>query len=470
MGTEIGRTSFGDKDWSTFAQRLEAETRLLKHSIETGRYSQRSAVGGFEIEAWLCGKAMRPVPRNAEFLKRLDSDLGTMELARFNFELNSTPRALHGRAFQAFSEAMHRTCKDVNAVAEAMGMKVVTTGILPTVQPGDFCLENMSAMKRYEALNAQIFKARSGRPVTLQIIGETDTLKLRHHSVMLEAAATSFQIHTQVPYAQAHHYYNASILVSAVMVAVSANAPFLFGKRLWHETRIPLFEQAVDTGEGAARVSFGSGFAQEGLLECFEENVRDFDILLPILFDADNDPFAHLRLHNGTLWRWNRPLIGFDEDGTLHFRIEHRVMASGPSLVDMLANAAFYYGAAMTLSDACAAGEFACDFETAKRNFYAAAHHGLEATIVWQGQSLPVRDVILQTLLGASRRGLARLGIDEADCNHYLGIIEARTHSGRNGARWQLDFADRHGGDMQAMTTAYWQHQQTGAPVHTWEV
>jgi hypothetical protein len=470
MGTEIGKIFFEAQDWPRFARRLRQETEALKKLAAAGEHSQSAPVGGFEIEAWLCDREMRPSACNAAYLQRLDSDLATMELAQFNFELNNTPRMLRGDVFAAFTEEMHRTCKQANAVAGTMGIRTLITGILPTLEPTDFCMANMSRMKRYEALNTQIFKERFGRPVELDIAGEHEALKLRHDSVMLEAAATSFQIHTQVPFAQAHHYYNASILLSAPMVAVSANSPFLFGKQLWHETRIPLFEQAVDTGEGLARVSFGSGFAERSLVECFEENERAYDILLPILFDAEEEPFGHLRLHNGTIWRWNRPLIGFDDDGTLHFRIEHRVMPAGPSLADMLANAAFYYGTAAVQSDACAEGSTACDFDTAKRNFYDAARDGLDARITWEGRTLPVRTLILEQLLPNAEKGLERLGIDAADAAHYLGIIEARTHSGRNGARWQIDYVRRYARDMRKMAEAYWEHQQTGAPVHTWEV
>lgn len=470
MGTEIGSTFFKKDDWASFSRRLRQETELLKQRVAAGEHSKSLPIGGFEIEAWLCDRAMRPVPLNDLFLERFKNELATMELAKFNFELNNTPCKLTRDAFTVFAKEMHSTCLRASALADAMRIRALTIGILPTLKPSDFNTENMSRMKRYEALNTQIFQERGGRPVELDIAGVYESLQMRHDSVMLEAAATSFQIHTQVPFERAHHYYNASILASAPMVAVSANSPFLFGRQLWHETRIPLFEQAVDTGEGMNRVSFGSGFAQKSLVECFEENVRAYDILLPILFDEETEPFSHLRLHNGTIWRWNRPLIGFDDDGTLHFRIEHRVMPAGPSLVDMLANAAFYYGVATVLSDASAEGETACDFATARRNFYEAARSGLDAEIRWEGEALPVKTLILETLLPKARKGLEQLGIDANDIDHYLDIIEARTRTGRNGAHWQMAYANLHGRDMGKMARAYWHHQQTGEPVHTWEI
>jgi hypothetical protein len=221
---------------------------------------------------------------------------------------------------------------------------------LPTLQDSDLTLNNISLLDRYRALNEQVLRQRNGVEITLNINGD-DHLQVSHKDVMLEAAATSLQIHIQVPQDIAARYYNASILLSAPMVAISANSPCLFGKRLWQETRIPVFEQAVPTGGygGAAfgpvhRVSFGLDYARRSLFECFQENLEHYPLLLPVHYQDDIGKLKHLRLHNGTIWRWNRPLIGFDEDQTPHLRIEHRVCASAPSTVDDIANIAFYYG------------------------------------------------------------------------------------------------------------------------------
>ena len=470
MGSEIERVEFEASEWPRFARHLSAEMKLLEEKVHSGDYSSKAPVGGFEIEAWLTDEEMRPVTANAEFLRRFDSELATVELAQFNFELNNTPHDLQGDAFAQFAAEMHRTCRKANATAEEMGIRALTMGILPTLKPTDFCLANMSEMKRYRALNEQVLRERGGRPVQLDIPGTGEELKLQHDSVMLESAATSFQVHTQIPFERAHHYYNASILASAATVALSANSPFLFGKALWHETRIPLFEQSVDTGEGQKRVSFGSGFLRKSILECFSENIDVFDVLLPIYFKEEAEQFEHLRLHNGTIWRWNRPLIGFDSDGTLHFRIEHRVMPAGPSLADMLANAAFYYGVAAMLSRQCGEGYFAADFKTAERNFYQAARFGLESDIEWEDRRVPMKRLLSDTLLPLAREGLEELGIDPADIDRYLDIIRERVTSGQNGAVWQLAYVRKYGENMQRLTEAYWQQQQSGKPVHVWEI
>ena len=470
MGVEIEKTKFDERAWPEFFRRVSNETMLLQERFRAETCSRNSPVGGFEIEACLTDREMRPIGLNAEFLKQFNSDMATSELAKFNFELNNIPRPLYGNAFSSFFEEMRSTCRHANSVADEMGIRALAIGILPTLKQQDFCMENMSDMRRYRALNEQVLNERGGKPVELDIVSDGEELKMRHDSVMLESAATSFQIHTQVPFDKAHHYYNASILASAATVALSANSPFLFGRALWRETRIPLFEQSVDTGEGINRVSFGSGFAHKSILECFRENIEAYDILLPILFEGEAETFEHLRLHNGTIWRWNRPLVGFDRDGTPHFRIEHRVMSSGPTLIDMLANAAFYYGIAEILSAECEEGKFSSDYKTARENFYNAAKYGLDSTVEWEGKRSRIDRLILDKLIPMSYRGLSKLGIEKDDIDHHLGIIEERVASGRNGAAWQLSYVREYGSDMSKLTDAYWRHQQTGNPVHSWEI
>jgi gamma-glutamyl:cysteine ligase YbdK (ATP-grasp superfamily) len=299
-----------------------------------------------------------------------------------------------------------------------------------------------------------------------------------HHDVMLESAATSFQLHTQINLNQAARLYNASQILSAPMVALCANSPYLFGKDLWDETRIPLFEQAVATGgyDAAAfgpirRVTFGSGYVRESLLECFNENRDHYPVLLPVNLDNNTATLPHLRLHNGTIWRWNRPLIGFDEAGNIHLRIEHRVIPSGPSTLDAVANAAFYYGVAIAMVNLPTAPELLLQFDKARDNFYRAAQLGLRAHLHWlDDKSHPVTELLLNILLPMAQEGLDLLGVAASDSKEYLDIIRQRLETGTNGAVWQRAFVDKHGRDMQALTAAYFQHQHSGLPVHEWKV
>ncbi len=356
MGQEISLSNFDQGDFDRFYQKLKEETALLGHLIDNDGFSTRAPVAGFEIEAWIVDSNCRPAPINARFLRTLNHPLASEELAKFNIELNSTPTPLAGNVFSRLQKQLQTTWDSAFRHAESTNNKLMMIGILPTLQQCDLTLANMSDLNRYRALNEQILQSR-GKPVHLDIVG-VEHLKLDHHDVMLESATTSFQIHIQVPLLIAHHFYNASLVASAAMVALCANAPYLFGKDLWHETRIPLFEQAIETGgyAGAAqgplrRVSFGTDYARKSIFECFDENLQHFPVLLPERMDEVPEAFSHLKLHNGTIWRWNRPLIGFDDDGTPHIRIEHRTPASGPSVVDSVANAAFYYGLTKNLCD-----------------------------------------------------------------------------------------------------------------------
>lgn len=471
MGQELSHSHFSKAESITFADRLQQETRLLRQKMEGGEFSSHAPVGGFEVEAWLVDSSLRPAPVNQVFFDRLNNPMATPELAKFNIELNNTPLSLTENCFQQFENELNTVFEEAVKVAQAIDTDVLLTGILPTVQASDFCLANMSEMKRYKALNETILKARDFKPLKLDIKGK-DHLQLTKHSVMMEAATTSFQIHLQTPWKQAHHYYNASIIASAPLMAVSGNSPFLFGKQLWHETRIPLFEQAVDTGNGSKRVSFGNGYAESSICECFEENLRDYPVLLPMLFEDKADAFSHLRLHNGVVWRWNRPLIGFDSDSTPHIRIEQRILPAGPTITDMMANAVFFYGLTESImKDITIHGKM--PFEQAKDNFYQAAQNGLGATMKWGGgthEGSELQQLILDDLIPQATHDLKDLGISESAIDHYLGIIADRTKSGQTGAVWQINHLKNVDGDFTQLTDDYLHHQQTGQPIHTWTV
>jgi gamma-glutamyl:cysteine ligase YbdK (ATP-grasp superfamily) len=292
---------------------------------------------------------------------------------------------------------------------------------------------------------------------------------------MLEAAATSFQIHVKMNARESARVFNASKILSAPMVALAANSPFLFGRELWCETRIPLFEQSVSVGGSPLRerVGFGINYAGRSVLEAFRANVRRYPVLLPHLMDAPMERLAHLRLHNGTIWRWNRPLIGFDEhDGHApvpHLRMEHRVAAAGASVADNVANAAFYFGAVHALAAAKEPLERRISFPQARTNFYLAAEYGLNTEFPWDNvRRVPVPELIGERLLPLAHAGLEDLGIDRIEREHWLGIIAERVRTRRTGALWQRAWVARHGRDWEGLTEAYLAHQTTGKPVHEW--
>jgi hypothetical protein len=472
MGQEITDSHFEPADFDVFSERLERETRLLCQWLEDGVFSEGASEGGFELEAWLVDAQGRPAPVIESYLERLNDPLVVPELATFNMELNGNPQPLRGGALSALKNELEQTWGRCNRAAELVDAQLAMIGILPTADPADFTLANMSPLHRYRALNEQVFRMREGKPLQLNISGR-DRLHMEHDDVMLEAATTSFQIHLKIDANKGGRFYNASKILSAPIVAVCANSPYLFGSDLWDETRIPLFEQSVAVGnsEQNRRVTFGVRYIKKSIAEYFRANLERYPVLLPRLMEEPEERLAHLRLHNGTIWRWNRPLIGFDPDGRPHLRIEHRVVPAGPSIMDSIANAAFYYGTVTFLATQEVPPENHFSFDIARDNFYQAARLGMRAPIFWiNGRSADMSELCLELLLPQAREGLLSLGVDRDEVNNWLGIIEQRIETGRTGAAWQRQWVERYGPDMGALTQAYLECQESGVPVHEWEI
>ena len=475
MGQEIEGVRFTTADFDEFEARLKAETELLASWFDNGHFADTPREGGFELEAWLVDRRhTAPAPVIEPLLAALDDPLVVPELAQFNLELNGTPVVLAGDALSQLAAELTKTLIRVRAAAAKLGANVVTCGILPTLRPEHLVMARMTPRERYRALNEQILRLREGAPIWLEIHGE-QPLTIEQQDVMLEAAATSFQIHFKMSARESARVFNAAKILSAPMVALAANSPFLFGRELWCETRIPLFEQSVSVGGSPLRerVGFGINYAQRSVLDAFRANLRRYPVLLPQLMDEPMERLAHLRLHNGTIWRWNRPLIGFDEhpghEPVPHLRLEHRVAAAGPSVADNVANAACFFGAVHALAGAEEPLERRISFPQARTNFYLAAEYGLDAELPWDDvRRVPLPELILERVLPLAHAGLEELGIDRAEREHWLGIVEQRMRTKRTGALWQRAWVARYGRDWEGLTEAYLAHQATGVPVHEW--
>jgi hypothetical protein len=476
MGQEIDHHSFHKRDFERFARCLRAETDLLHDLVECGGLSRQAPVAGLELEACLIDSRGQPAPRNEEFLQQLGLPEVVTELGRFDIEINVPPQPVHGRGLLDMAADLESIWSRCRATAATMGLQPVAIGILPTLTDDHLTLENLSHRARYRALNEQVQRQRHGRLTRLEIQGlDGEHLTSEHHDVMLEAGATSFQVHLQVSADRTVRTYNAALVASAPVVAVSVNSPLLFGRRLWLETRIPLFEQALNIGsreDGSAaavpRVGFGSGYAGWSLVECFRENELRFEPLLPLELPESTGSMPHLRLHNGTIWRWNRPLVGFDDDGTPHLRVEHRPMAAGPTLHDMMANLAFSIGLVTTLASREMPPESALPFETAHRNFAAAARSGLRAKLTWIDGREWLAGELVRHLVDEARAGLAELQVDRGAADRWMQTILERAASERTGARWQLEQLESRRGSLAAMTLDYAARQAEGEPVHRW--
>lgn len=476
MGEEITTGRFTQGDFDRYRAQLREETKTLKGWFDAGRFArQETPTIGLELEAWLLDENAQPSPRNGDFLRAMDHPDVVEELASFNVEINAPPQRLEGACFSDTAEALGglwRRCRDT---AAGLDLRMAMCGILPSVRDDMLQPEWMSDFRRYRALNRQLMESRARAPLHIDIRG-TDYLDYRCDHIMLEAACTSLQAHLQVNQEDAVAVYNAAVLAAAPLVAATANAPFLYGKSLWCETRIPAFEQATRVdgfrdrhGDNVLRVTLGTDYLRHSFLEPFLENLA-YPIILPSHFE-DTTRLPHLRLMNGTVWRWVRPILGFDDAHEPHLRIEHRVMPAGPSLVDTVANLALCHGLVLALARHGPPAEEVASFEEARASFYACARDGLMADVTWQGNQVNVQTLLIETLIPAARHALEEVGVAESDLVRFIDdIIAPRIRTGRTGAAWQRSYMDCNPHCFQALTETYLQWQDSGEPVHRWQV
>jgi gamma-glutamyl:cysteine ligase YbdK (ATP-grasp superfamily) len=493
MGRDIDTTTFTREDRTRYREKVKANLAALKQLVDDGRFETGRRLIGVEMEVCIVDADGQAVPINAELLRRIASSDFQTELAQFNIEFDLRPRRLVSDVFEQVEDELRGALHRAQAKAESLDVNVCIVGILPTLTDFDVTEQNLSANPRYKALNDTILNTR-GEDLKIRIEGD-ETLDTVANSIMFEAACTSMQLHLQLDPDDFSRYWNAAQIISAPLVAVSANSPFFLGKQLHHETRIALFEQSIDTrneelaSQGVRpRVWFGEKWLTEGIFELFDENVRYFSSLLPIC--EPEDPLAVLRagdiphlpeltLHNGTIYRWNRPVYDVAR-GRPHLRIENRVLPAGPTVIDSVASAAFYYGLLAGLAEAETPLWHAMSFEAATDNFFCAARFGLGAQLYWPkvGAKVPVPELVVRHLLPIARAGLAAWDVEEKSIDHYLGIIEQRVLAGQNGATWQIDTyrklvdeeeLDRPEANAE-LVRRYQRLSMQGDPVHTWEV
>ena len=458
-----------------FQKRLRRETATLMKWFRTRRFGGQRKALGLEIEAWLTNEGGQPVPENDRVIDYLNNPLIVPELSKFNLEFNSLPEILEGKCFSKIHSHLSALFAGVAQKLHHINRHIVLMGSLPNLDHRMLNIETMSNCSRYRQLNRQIMRLKRGAPSLVSIRGK-ESIDYRHDNVMMEAAGTSFQIHLQVPPTEMVPFYNASLMASAIMVAVTANTPLLFGKDLWAESRIPLFEQSLALpgfrdvkGHQVRRVTLGSGYASREILGCFIENLS-YPVLLPRLFDDDHS-LPHLRLHNGTIWRWNRPILGYDLNGDPSLRIEHRCPAAGPTITDMITNMAFYVGLVHALVSFQKKGGDFLPFPDLRYNFYLCAKFGLHAKIKWPGCSgaVGVVPLITHRLLPQCQAELKKLGICSEEIAYYLEeVLVHRLMTGRNGCDWQRHYHHDRKGSFDDLVCAYREKQNLDIPVSRW--
>lgn len=495
FGPESDKTTAGELEGPERARYMRAllgDLRALERMLEEGTFERGVSTIGAEQEMFLVDRAYNASPTALEVIARAADPHFTTELGLFNLEVNAAPQALEGGGLARMEAQLSSLYALAQRAAAEIGVQPVITGVLPTLARTDLSIDNMVPSQRYLTLN-RVMSAAKADGYHISIKG-LDELVVKHDSLMFEACNASFQVHLQsLEPERFAHDYDVAQLVIAPTLAIGTNSPMLLGKRLWAETRITLFEQSCDirtrtlhARQDVPRVSFGKGWAtRRGPLGIFRENIARFRPLVGMSVDEDSmkeldegtiPELRALRLHNGTIYRWNRPCYGISASGKPHLRIELRALPAGPSIVDEVANAAFWLGLMRELTATIEDLPSRMDFDHAQANFYNAARDGLSARFVWlDGEDVIAQPFVLDRLLPLAEAGLARAGVDDADAKRYLGIVDKRVRTLHTGSRWALrSLADMRakgspGDHHAALVAATIARQQTGRPVAEWE-
>ncbi|HEV2375658.1 MAG TPA: glutamate--cysteine ligase [Streptosporangiaceae bacterium] len=491
MGADVPAIVVSHADRRRYRVKVRQCLDVLAVMMRESRFIEGPCQVGMEVEFNIVDESGLPSMRNGEVLAAIEDPRWQPELGRFNLELNLVPRPLHGDALGDLENQLSACFAHADQGARRVGTRAALIGILPTLRKEDLTTAAMSPHPRYRLLNEQICAAR-GEDVRICIDGP-EQLLTHLDSIMPEAACTSVQYHLQVSQQAFPRYWNAAQAIAGVQVALSANSPYLFERELWRETRIPVLEQACDTRpeelqvQGVRpRVWFGERWINSAF-DLFEENLRYFPALLPLCGEEDpvhvlsrggTPSLPELTLHNGTVYRWNRPVYAVD-NGRPHLRVENRVVPAGPTTLDVFANAAFYYGLVHILAEADRPVWTQMSFAAARDNLMEAARRGIDASLYWPGMGVvPVAELTLRRLLPLAHDGLRRWDVDTKDAERMLAVIEQRCLTGRTGATWQTDtvhaLEERSGVPRQTalreMTQLYMKLMSTGEPAHTWPV
>ncbi len=483
------------KEMHNFVRNLLRDVQALEYMLDNDWFEDDITRIGAEQEMCIVdNKTFRPQPKAMEALELMkDIDWVETELAKFNLEIGATPLEFKGSALSRMEQEIQGKLDIIQEKIQALDSSIILTGILPTLQKFDMGMHNLTPVKRYFALMEAINKQLQRSAYELRLQG-VDELLIKHDSPLLEACNTSFQVHLQVAPKDFVKMYNISQVVTAPVMAIAANSPLVFGKRLWHESRIALFQQSLDTRsmndhlrEKSPRVSFGNDWLDKSILEIYREDIARFRVL--ISGDVKEDSFEEikngkipklraLQVHNSTVYRWNRPCYGISDTGKPHLRIENRVLAAGPTVADEMANAAFWLGLMMGMADKYDDIREHIDFEDVRDNFGKAAKYGMDTKFSWlDDRKIPAIQLIKEELVPIARKGLKKMKVSKKDIERYMGIIQGRAEKHMNGARWQLRAFNNlkkvttENEAVTILTAAIIANQQKeNLPVHEWEL
>ncbi|MGI8638452.1 MAG: glutamate-cysteine ligase family protein [Pyrinomonadaceae bacterium] len=471
-----------------FTKALLNDLQALEKMLAGDYFEENVRRIGAEQEMFLVDAAMRAAPLALKVIEEAKDARLTTELGLFNLEVNAKPLDFRGNCLSELERELHEILDIVRKTARKLDADIVMVGTLPTVQMSDYVEENLTPLPRYQEMN-RVLTEMSGGERVIHIKG-LDELQMTFGNSFVEFSNTSFQVHLQVGISKYVKYYNWSQAIAAPVLAVAVNSPLLLGHRLWHETRLALFQHATDTRSPVhqarnqtPRVNFGEKWVEDSMLEVFQEDAARFRIILTREVEENSlevlqkgkIPQLHAwQMHNGTIWRWNRACYGIINNKP-SLRIEARYLPAGPTIVDEIANSAFFLGLMTALPEEFGDVREKMSFDDAKNNFFNVAQNGLNTQITWfDGQVYSTHRLILEQLLPLARKGLESAEIDAADIEKYLGIIEERTKAKVTGAQWMLDSlanmdAETHlNVRLQTLTSAIKANQEINKPVHEW--
>jgi CBS domain-containing protein/gamma-glutamylcysteine synthetase len=483
------------KDMHKFVKSLLKDVKALEYMLDNDWFESDITRIGAEQEMCMVHKdTFKPACLATEALEKMkDLPWVETELAKFNLETGATPLKFTGSCLSDMEKQISEQIDIIRERVDELGAEIILTGILPTLQKFDMGMHNLTPVPRYfalmEAVNKQL-KKRSTYEVRLEGV---DELIVQHDSPMIEACNTSFQVHLQVAPNDFVQMYNIAQVLTAPVMAIAANSPIVFGKRLWHESRIALFQQSLDTRtthdhlrERSPRVSFGNDWLKDSILDIYKEDIARFRVL--ISGDVEEDSFKMikngevpklraLQVHNSTVYRWNRPCYGISDNGKPHLRIENRILAAGPTILDEMANAAFWLGLMIAYADKYEDITKIMSFADASDNFGKAAKYGIDTKFTWlNNEKVTAIDLVRKELIPMAKKGLTKMKVDKADIKRYLDVIDKRAELHMNGARWILRSYNRLKQvttDNEAMTTitaAMIKNQRKEKPVHEWDL
>jgi len=494
MGEQKVSLLSDQKSMKDFVKKLLNDVQALEYMLENDWFESDNMHIGAEQEMVLVDTTtFRPACIAMEALEKMkEYPWVETELARFNLEINLTPRPFEKKCLSLLEEENRDHLNKISEKLKDFNADVLLTGILPTLHKFDLEMHNLTPKKRYFALMEAINNQLIGSSYELRLKG-IDEILVKHNSPLLEACNTSFQVHLQVKPKNFVKMYNISQALAGPIIAISANSPIVFGKRLWHETRIALFQQALDVRtthnhmrDRSPRVSFGNSWLEDSIMEIYKEDIARFRVLLSADVEEDSldligkgkvPLLRALQVHNSTVYRWNRPCYGISANGKPHLRIENRVLASGPTIQDEVANAAFWLGCMVALRDECEDIRQLMSFEDVRDNFAKAVRFGIDTKFTWfNDEKITAADLIVEKLIPLARKGLKQQNVDAQDIDKYLGIIEARAKNHMNGARWQLraytGFIQEVSQDeaLTVLTASIYKNQKLKIPVHNWDM